>query len=119
MTSIRPSRKTPPPEISAITPPLTPPSNSLQLPSNSDLAEGSVPDNYVDYTVRSTKPLPPVTWQNFWTELNWLNVVILTITPVLTVYGLYTTKIVWKTALFSVFYYFVTGLGMFNCLRSL
>jgi stearoyl-CoA desaturase (Delta-9 desaturase) len=113
MSSIRPSRKTPPPEITAITPPLTPPSESSQLPANPVPASGSVPENYVAYTLRTSKPLPPVTWQNFWTELNWLNVVILSITPALTIYGLYTTKVVWKTALFSVFYYFATGLGMF------
>ncbi|KAF8488071.1 hypothetical protein JB92DRAFT_3018269 [Gautieria morchelliformis] len=107
MSSIRPSRKTPPPEITAITPPLTPPAKSTQLP-----AGDSVPENYVAYTLRTSKPLPPVTWQNFWTELNWLNVVILSITPALTIHGLYTTKVVWKTALFSVFYYFLTGLGI-------
>lgn len=111
MSSIRPSRKTPPPEISAITPPLTPPSQSSQLPTDPVPSTGSLPEKYVDYTLRNTKPLPPVTWQNFWTELNWLNITILTITPVLTVYGLLTTKVVWKTALFAVFYYFFTGLG--------
>lgn len=90
--------------------------NASKLPNNPSedvLAGDTVPDNYVDYTMRNSKPLPPITLQNFWTELNWLNISILSITPALTLYGLFTTKLIWKTTLFSVFYYFVTGLGMF------
>lgn len=72
----------------------------------------NIPDNYVQHTLKSTKPLPPVTLSNFWTELNWLNVAILGITPTIALYGLFTTKLTWQTALFSVLYYYITGLGM-------
>ncbi|KZS97073.1 delta9-fatty acid desaturase [Sistotremastrum niveocremeum HHB9708] len=72
----------------------------------------NIPDNYVQHTLKSTKPLPPVTLSNFWTELNWLNVAILGITPTIALYGLFTTKLTWQTALFSVLYYYITGLGI-------
>jgi hypothetical protein len=35
-------------------------------------ADLNIPDNYVDYTLKNTKPLPPVTWDNWWKELNYL-----------------------------------------------
>ncbi|KAJ7484610.1 delta 9-fatty acid desaturase protein [Mycena latifolia] len=69
-------------------------------------------ENYVSHTLKTTKPLPPITWDNFLSELNWLNVAILTLTPVVSIIGAYHTKLRWETALFSVFYYFYTGLGI-------
>lgn len=112
-TSVRPSRKTPPPEISAISPPLTPPHKSFDLPNDHEdrPVDIDIPDNYVEHTIRATKPLPPISGSNFWTEINWLNVIILTMTPVLTAYGFWTVKLYWKTAIFSVMYYYFTGLG--------
>jgi stearoyl-CoA desaturase (delta-9 desaturase) len=68
-------------------------------------------ENFVSHTLKTTKPLPPITWDNFWTELNWLNVAILTLTPVASIIGAYHTKLRWETALFSAFYYYYTGLG--------
>jgi len=44
--------------------------------------------------------------------LNWLNVGIITLTPLFGLYGAYTTSLKWQTAVFSVFYYFLTGLGI-------
>lgn len=120
--TVRPSRKTPPPEISATTPPLTPPQKSLALPSETESDDDdraapsddpNIPDSYVQHIMRTTKPLPPVTWSNFYKEINWLNFVILTVTPVLAVYGFWTVKLYWKTAIFSVLYYFFTGLGVY------
>jgi len=74
-------------------------------------ADFNIPDNYVDYTLTSTKPLPPVTWNNWWKELNYLSLAILTITPTIALYGAFTTKLCWKTAIFATFYYFITGFG--------
>jgi len=74
--------------------------------------DADVPDNYVQYTLKKEKGLPPVRWNNLLNELNWLNVIILGLTPILGVIGLYYTKLQWKTALFASFYYYVTGLGM-------
>jgi hypothetical protein len=73
----------------------------------------NIPDNYVSHTLKTQKPLPPLSWNNWHSELNWLNVAILTLTPVAGFIGAYFTKLRWETAVFSVVYYYVTGLGSF------
>ena len=75
-------------------------------------ADSNIPDNYVDYTLKNTKPLPPVTWSNWWKELNYLSLAILTITPAVALYGSLTTKLRWETGVFAVMYYFITGWGV-------
>ncbi|KAJ7145206.1 delta 9-fatty acid desaturase protein [Mycena crocata] len=74
----------------------------------------SIPEveNYVSHTLKTTKPLPPITWDNFLSEMNWLNVAILTLLPAFSIIGAFHTTLRWETALFSVFYYFYTGLGI-------
>jgi stearoyl-CoA desaturase (delta-9 desaturase) len=74
-------------------------------------ADFNIPDNYVDYTLKNTKPLPPVTLNNWWKELNYLSLAVLTITPTISLYGAFTTKLRWETAIFAAFYYFATGFG--------
>jgi len=74
-------------------------------------ADLNIPDNYVDYTLKNTKPLPPVTLNNWWKELNYLSLAILTITPTIALYGAFTTKLRWETAIFATIYYFITGFG--------
>ncbi|KAJ3853988.1 delta 9-fatty acid desaturase [Lentinula lateritia] len=69
-------------------------------------------DNYVAYTIKNTKPLPPVTWSNLLNELNWLSVYILTIPPLVGIVGMFYVKLQWETAVWAVAYYFLTGLGI-------
>ncbi|KAF8202642.1 hypothetical protein K438DRAFT_1581075 [Mycena galopus ATCC 62051] len=83
------------------TPPIDP--SSIVLPEV---------ENYVSHVLKTTKPLPPITLHNLLSELNWEAVVVLTLPPVMSVVGAWTTKLRWETALFSVFYYFFTGLGI-------
>jgi hypothetical protein len=46
-------------------------------------------------------------------RLNWLHVPLLFSTPLIAMYGLYTTeKFIWQTWVFAVVYYFATGLGI-------
>ena len=45
-------------------------------------------------------------------RLDWIHVPLLTITPALAIYGLLTVPIRWQTAVWSVLYYFMTGLGI-------
>lgn len=71
----------------------------------------NIPDNYVAWTIKNQKPLPPIGWNNWWKELNYLSLSILTITPTIALLGAYYTRLRWETAVWSVFYYFVTGLG--------
>jgi stearoyl-CoA desaturase (delta-9 desaturase) len=68
-------------------------------------------ENYVSHTLKTTKPLPPISWNNFFSEINWLNVAILILTPIMGVIGVYYTRLRWETALFSFFYYYYTGFG--------
>ncbi len=70
-----------------------------------------IPDNYVSWTLKNGKERPPISWDNWWKELNYLSLSVLTITPAIAIYGAFTVPLQWQTALFSVFYYFVTGLG--------
>ncbi|KAG8947466.1 hypothetical protein FRC00_009110 [Tulasnella sp. 408] len=71
-----------------------------------------IPDNYVQHTLATTKSLPELTWGNLIFNLNWTNVVILGSTTVLSIWAPYTTKLHWQTAVFSVFWYVVTALGI-------
>ncbi|KAF7972781.1 hypothetical protein HWV62_42279 [Athelia sp. TMB] len=74
--------------------------------------DANIPDNYIEYTLKKVKPLPPVTWENILQNLNWMNVTVLCSTPIIGLVGVCITDLHWKTALFSFFYYFVTGLGI-------
>ncbi|KAI9511679.1 delta 9-fatty acid desaturase protein [Russula earlei] len=71
-----------------------------------------LPDNYVEYALINSKSRPPITWRNWWRELNYLSVAILTLSASISIYGAFTTKLRWETATFAVFYYFFTGLGI-------
>lgn len=114
---LKPSRIRPPPEISDLSPPLSPKSDKSLLTEKIDKAyvpaDIDIPDNYVQYTLKNTKARPPVTWSNFLTELDYVNVAVLTITPGIAIWGLVSgVPLRWQTALFAVFYYYVTGLGI-------
>lgn len=74
-------------------------------------ADINIPDNYVSWTLKNQKPLPPITLDNLLQNLQWLTLAILTITPSIAIYGLFTVKMRWETFLWSVIYYFITGLG--------
>lgn len=45
-------------------------------------------------------------------RLDWLHVPLLVSTPLIALYGLWTVPLRWETALWSVIYYFMTGLGI-------
>jgi len=49
---------------------------------------------------------------HYMNRINWLNVGILFGTPLISIYGVYTTELRWQTALFTVIFYFFTGLGI-------
>ncbi|KAH9852508.1 delta 9-fatty acid desaturase protein [Lenzites betulinus] len=78
-----------------------------ELPSDID-----IPDNYVAYTLKTQKEQPPVGWHNWWKELNYLSCAVLTVTPSIAIWGFLNVPLKWQTAVFSVFYYFFTGLGI-------
>lgn len=99
--------------------PTPPPPNSLQgqpiSAKDEPLAgDADIPDNYVQYTLKKEKSLPPVRLDNIMNELNWLNVVILGVTPIIAVIGACYTHLQWRTAAFAAIYYYFTGLGTFS-----
>ncbi|KAH9924363.1 delta9-fatty acid desaturase [Amylocystis lapponica] len=115
MSSVVETREaSPPAKTTAITPPLTPPLKSKKMPKiqSDDPADLNIPDNYIDHVLKTQKPLPPITWQNLHKELNYLSFAILTITPTIAIIGLFTVKLRWETALWSIIYYYITGLGI-------
>jgi stearoyl-CoA desaturase (delta-9 desaturase) len=69
-------------------------------------------DNYVAYTLKTQKALPPVQWSNILNELNWISFLVLTIPPFVGVVGAFYVKLQWQTAVWAVAYYFLTGLGI-------
>ncbi|KAG6820920.1 hypothetical protein H0H93_009694 [Arthromyces matolae] len=75
-------------------------------------ADIDIPDNYVAHTLKTQKALPPFKWSNWMNEINWLSFTILTVTPLLGIIGACFVKLRLPTFLFSVFYYYVTGLGI-------
>ncbi|CAG8523877.1 6077_t:CDS:2 [Funneliformis mosseae] len=54
----------------------------------------------------------PITWSNWYKHINWLHTPLLISIPLGGFYGLFTTPITMYTAIWSVIYYFVTGLGI-------
>lgn len=72
----------------------------------------SVPENYVDHVLRKTKPLPPITRKNWYREINWLFASILISTPIMGLVGACITPLRRETLIWSIVYYYLTGLGM-------
>jgi len=72
----------------------------------------NIPDNYVTHTLATQKHRPPITLGNVLHNMNWISFLVLTVTPTLAIYGTFTTAYNWKTALWSVIYYYITGLGI-------
>lgn len=56
--------------------------------------------------------MPPITWSNLHKNINWVSAIVLTTVPILSFYGALTTRLSWQTALWSIAYYFFTGLGI-------
>jgi stearoyl-CoA desaturase (delta-9 desaturase) len=65
----------------------------------------------VAHTLRNVKPLPPVTWNNWWKELEYVSTGVIVLVPLISLYGALTVELKWQTAVWSVAYYFITGLG--------
>lgn len=118
MSSVPPARSAPSSTVS--TPSITSNFNGDAIPKSSDKfienpehipTDANIPDNYVTYTLKNQKALPPITWDNWYKELNWLHFAILAGAPVVGFVGAYNTRLRWETAVWSVVYYYMTGLG--------
>ncbi|GAA5915521.1 hypothetical protein JCM8208_007476 [Rhodotorula glutinis] len=69
-------------------------------------------DNFVRKVLAKERPLPPITLKTLPQNINVISTLALTVVPALAIYGAFTTQIKWQTALWSVIYYFYTGLGI-------
>ncbi|PWN88654.1 hypothetical protein FA10DRAFT_268818 [Acaromyces ingoldii] len=78
----------------------------------SGFSDGDIPDDYVTRTLEREPALPPVQMKNILGEIQWVSFTILTVTPLLALYGIFTTHLSMKTFAWSVFYYFFSGLGI-------
>ncbi|PWN53880.1 putative stearoyl-CoA desaturase [Violaceomyces palustris] len=74
--------------------------------------DADLPDDYVSRVLSKEKPLPPIEWKNILSEIQWVSFIILTTTPLLAVYGIFTTSFSLKTFIWATVYYFFTGLGI-------
>lgn len=75
-------------------------------------ADINIPDNYVQHTLKTVKPKPPVTWANLHKELNYLSCIILFVPPFIALIGATKVKLTLPTLIWSIVYYFATGLGI-------
>lgn len=101
------------------------PIESASSGEDSDYSEGettcvdeTVEENYVRKVLAKEKPLPPITLSNWYKEINVVSTLALTIVPLLAFYGALTTPLQTKTFLWSIAYYYFTGLGEFSFLLA-
>src|SRR5580700_127503 len=54
----------------------------------------------------------PITWKDWHLHLNWLYIIQLIVVPFAGLAYAWSTPLLWQTAVWAVFYYFVTGIGV-------
>jgi len=54
----------------------------------------------------------PVTISNWYLHIDWINVVFVAVIPLFGLIIAFSTPLLWKTALWALVYYFLTGLGI-------
>ena len=89
--------------------PLTPPQSPPPAERSLEPTDLHTPDNYVQHTLATVPALPPIQFKNIMNEIQWISVLALTVTPCIAIWGAFTTRLMWQTAVFSVLWYFVTG----------
>ncbi|KAH8889698.1 acyl-CoA desaturase [Thozetella sp. PMI_491] len=91
------------------------------MASSSALQAEAFPDGTTDYVpIRGKKydmrkphiADQPMTWQNWPQHINWLNTTLIIFIPMLGMISAYWVSLQWKTAVFSVLYYYFAGLGI-------
>jgi len=54
----------------------------------------------------------PVTLKNWYKHIDWVNVTFVAIIPFFGLIAAFSTPLLWKTVVWTLFYYFLTGLGI-------
>jgi stearoyl-CoA desaturase (delta-9 desaturase) len=96
--------------------------SSASVPPAVQVQAEAFPDGTTDYVpVRSNKKLDPrkphitelpITMSNWYKHVNWLNTFFIIGVPALGLIGSYWVQLQMKTLLFSIVYYYYTGLGI-------
>lgn len=69
-------------------------------------------DNYVRKILAKERPLPPITWKNWYKEINIISTLALTVVPALAFYGASTVAVNPRTAVWAIVYYFYSGMSV-------
>ncbi|KAG9307020.1 hypothetical protein G9A89_003071 [Geosiphon pyriformis] len=54
----------------------------------------------------------PITFKNWYKHVNWLHAILLSSTPLIALYGIFSTPIQTKTLIWSIVFYYMSGLGI-------
>ncbi|CAF1259948.1 unnamed protein product [Adineta steineri] len=74
--------------------------------------EDFIKNNYVAKTLLAIPELPAITWSNWYTQIDWVKVIVLYSEPFIGIYGIFTTRFVWQTTVFAIVYGLLTGLAI-------
>ena len=74
--------------------------------------EDFINNNYVAQTLLNEPELPPITWSNWYQEVNWPKMLVLGTEPFIAIYGMCTTTCVWQTAVFTLVWGILTGISI-------
>ncbi|KAF5340410.1 hypothetical protein D9611_007963 [Ephemerocybe angulata] len=88
------------------------PSSTVDAAVASVPSDHNLPDNYVQHTLRTQEVRPPITLDNLFKEIKLINCIFIILLPVIGLVGACYTPLSWKTGLFAVLYYYLTGLGI-------
>ena len=69
-------------------------------------------ESYVSYVLRHEKVRPDVTWSNWWREAQWGRFTLIMIMPPLAAISACFTPLQRETAIWSVMFYVMSGMGM-------
>ena len=90
---------------------VSPPQHASQQPSS--MAKASEPNRNKKYDPKKPHITEePITKANWYKHVNWLNVTLIIGVPIYGMMAAYWTPLHWKTAVFAIVYYFMTGLGI-------
>ncbi|TCD66939.1 hypothetical protein EIP91_000717 [Steccherinum ochraceum] len=74
--------------------------------------DANPPDNYVVWNLKNQKRLPPITLSNILHNIYWVSFAVVTVNPAIAIWGFLNVKLSMTTFVWSVIYYFITGLGI-------
>ncbi|CAF5094626.1 unnamed protein product, partial [Rotaria sp. Silwood1] len=71
-----------------------------------------IKNNYVARTLLNEPELPPLTWSNWYKQVDWPKTIVIGTEPFIALYGICTTSFVWQTLGFAFIWGWLTGFGV-------